>query len=64
MSLFLYFSTSLSPFLSKFSTGMGMGIGIGIGVVTNLAKMVLVEINVFYNPIQFNSAQILYYQAR
>ena len=62
MSLFLYFSTSLSPFLSKFSTGMG--IGIGIGVVTNLAKMVLVEINVFYNPIQFNSAQILYYQAR
>lgn len=40
----LCFSTS-SPFLFKFSAGMGMGMG--IGVVTNLAKMVLVEINVF-----------------
>jgi len=50
MSLFLYFSTSLSPFLSKFSAGMGTG----IGVVTNLAKIVLVEINVF---LQSNSVQ-------
>jgi len=60
MSLFLYFSTSLNPFLSKFSAGMGTG----KGVVTNLAKMVLVEINVFYNPIQLNSVKISYYRAR
>ena len=61
ISPFLYFSTS-SPFLFKFSAGMGMGMG--IGVVTNLAKTVLVEINVFYDPIQFNSIKILYYRAR